>query len=44
MELAETYRAAGLTAEAKKQYEQIQKESPQSDAAQMASAKLQAMK
>ena len=44
MELAETYRAAGLTAEAKKQYEQIQKEAPQSDAAQMASAKLQELK
>ena len=44
MELADTYRASGLTAEAKKQYEQIQKESPQSEAAQMASAKLQEMK
>ena len=44
MELADTYRTAGLTAEAKKQYEQIQKEAPTSEAAQMASAKLQDLK
>jgi hypothetical protein len=33
-----------LTAEAKKQYEQIQKDAPQSQAAQLASAKLQELK
>ena len=44
MELAQTYEAAGLTAEAKKQYEQIQKDAPQSQAAQLASAKLQELK
>lgn len=44
MQLAETYQTAGMIAEAKKQYEQIQKEAPQSDAAQLASAKLQEMK
>ena len=44
MELAQTYEAAGLTAEAKKQYEQIRKDSPQSQAAQLASAKLQELK
>jgi tetratricopeptide (TPR) repeat protein len=44
MELAEAYREAGLLAEAKKQYEQIQKEGPQTEAAQMASAKLQDLK
>jgi tetratricopeptide (TPR) repeat protein len=42
--LAETYQAAGMTADAKKQYEQVQKEAPQSEAAQLASAKLQEMK
>jgi tetratricopeptide (TPR) repeat protein len=44
MELAQTYEAAGLTVEAKKQYEQIQKDAPQSQAAQLASAKLQELK
>lgn len=44
VQLAETYQSAGMTSEAKKQYEQIQKEAPQSDAAQLASAKLQEMK
>ena len=44
IELAETYRTAGLTAEAKKLYQQIQKESPQSEAAQLASTKLQDLK
>jgi TolA-binding protein len=33
-----------MSAEAKKQYQQIQKEAPQSDAAQLASAKLEEMK
>ena len=44
IQLAETYRTAGLTAEAKKQYEQIQKEAPQSEAAQVASGKLEELK
>ena len=44
-QLAETYQGAGMTADAKKQYEQIQKEAPaQSEANQMASAKLQELK
>lgn len=44
-QLAETYQAAGMTVDAKKQYEQIQKEAPaQSEANQMASAKLQELK
>jgi len=44
VELAQTYEAAGLKADAKKQYEQIQKDAPQSQAAQLASAKLQELK
>jgi outer membrane protein assembly factor BamD (BamD/ComL family) len=44
IQLAETYQAAGMTVDAKKQYEQIQKEAPQSAAGQMASAKLQELK
>lgn len=44
MQLAETYQTAGMIAEAKKQYAQIQKEAPQSDAAQLASAKLEELK
>jgi tetratricopeptide (TPR) repeat protein len=44
IELAETYQAAGMIADAKKQYEQVQKESPQSEAAQLAAAKLQELK
>jgi predicted negative regulator of RcsB-dependent stress response len=42
--LAEAYQAAGMNAEAKKQYEQIQKESPSGPAGQLAGEKLQAMK
>jgi lipopolysaccharide biosynthesis regulator YciM len=44
VQLAETYEAAGMKAEAKKQYEQIQKDAPQSQAAQLATAKLQELK
>ncbi|HKW16534.1 MAG TPA: tetratricopeptide repeat protein [Terriglobales bacterium] len=44
IELAETYQAAGMTADAKTQYEQVTKSSPQSEAAQLASAKLQELK
>ena len=45
IELAETYQTGpGTTADAKKLYEQIQKEAPQSPAAQIASEKLQEMK
>jgi tetratricopeptide (TPR) repeat protein len=45
IQLAETYQGAGMTADAKKQYEQIQKEAPaQSEANQLASAKLQELK
>jgi TolA-binding protein len=44
IQLAETYQAAGMNSEAKKQYEQIQKDSPQSEAAQLASARLQEIK
>jgi len=44
MQLAATYQTAGMIAEAKKQYQQIQKEAPQSDAAQLASAKLEELK
>src|SRR5437016_5556928 len=41
LELAETYQASQQPLEAKRIYEQIQKENPSSDAAQVASAKLQ---
>jgi predicted negative regulator of RcsB-dependent stress response len=44
MQLAETYQTAGMIVDAKKQYEAIQKESPQSQAAQVASAKLEQLK
>lgn len=44
IELAETYQAAGMTADAKTQYQQITKSAPQSEAAQLASAKLQELK
>lgn len=44
IELAQTYEAQGKNAEAKKQYEQIQKDAPQSQAAQLASGKLQELK
>jgi len=42
--LAAAYQAAGNTAEAKKVYEQLKKESPSGQAAQMANEKLQALK
>lgn len=42
--LAETYEGTGQTAEAKKIYEQIQKDSAQSEAGQFAAAKLQELK
>lgn len=44
MELAATYQAANQPLEAKRIYEQIQKENPGSEAGQLASAKLQALK
>jgi predicted negative regulator of RcsB-dependent stress response len=44
VQLAEAYQSAGMTVDAKKEYEAIQKEAPQSEAAQLASAKLQEMK
>jgi TolA-binding protein len=44
MELAATYQTANQPLEAKRTYEQIQKENPASPAAQMASTKLQALK
>jgi TolA-binding protein len=44
IQLAETYQAAGMNADAKKQYEQIQKEDPKSSAAQLAGEKLQELK
>jgi tetratricopeptide (TPR) repeat protein len=44
MDLAATYQAANQPLEAKRTYEQIQKENPASPAAQLASAKLQALK
>jgi predicted negative regulator of RcsB-dependent stress response len=44
MELAATYQSADMPLEAKRIYEQIQKENPASEAAQIASAKLQALK
>jgi tetratricopeptide (TPR) repeat protein len=44
IQLAETYQAAGMNADAKKQYEQIQKEDPKSPAAQLAGEKLQELK
>jgi tetratricopeptide (TPR) repeat protein len=44
MELAATYQSASMPLEAKRIYEQIQKDNPASEAAQMASAKLQALK
>lgn len=43
-ELAATYQEAGLTADAKQTYEQIQKENPAGPAAQMASSQLQDLK
>jgi TolA-binding protein len=44
MELAATYQAAQQPGEAKRIYEQIQKENPNSEAAQLASAKAQQIK
>jgi predicted negative regulator of RcsB-dependent stress response len=44
IQLAETYEAAGMNGDAKKLYEEIKKESPQSEAGQFASAKLQELK
>ena len=44
LELAATYQAGGQAAEAKKLYEQVQKENPSSEASQIASAKLQELK
>jgi tetratricopeptide (TPR) repeat protein len=44
MELAATYQSANMPLEAKRIYEQIQKENPATEAAQLASAKLQALK
>ncbi len=44
VQLAETYQAAGMNADAKKQYEQVQKEAPKSEAARQASANLQELK
>jgi lipopolysaccharide biosynthesis regulator YciM len=44
IQLAETYEASGMNADAKKLYEQIQKESPQTEAGQIASARLQELK
>jgi len=44
MELGATYQTANQPLEAKRVYEQIQKENPSTEAAQMASAKLQALK
>lgn len=44
MGLADAYQAAGMNAEAKKEYERIQKESPSGPASQIASEKLQTIK
>ena len=44
LELAATYQSDGQSAEAKKLYEQVQKENPSSEASQIASAKLQELK
>lgn len=44
VQLAEAYQAAGNTAEARKQYEEIQKAAPKSEAAQFAASKLQELK
>lgn len=44
MELADTYQAENQPAEARRVYEQIQKENPSSDVAQLASQKLQTLK
>jgi tetratricopeptide (TPR) repeat protein len=44
MELGATYQSANMPLEAKRIYEQIQKDNPATEAAQIASAKLQALK
>jgi tetratricopeptide (TPR) repeat protein len=44
IQLAETYDAAGMRSEAQKLYQQIQKQAPESEAAQLASSKLQQLK
>jgi tetratricopeptide (TPR) repeat protein len=44
LDLAATYQADGQAAEAKRLYEQVQKENPSSQASQVASAKLQELK
>jgi tetratricopeptide (TPR) repeat protein len=44
LELAATYQSANLPVEAKRMYEQVQKESPNSQAAQLASQRLQDLK
>ena len=44
MALAETYQVSGKAADAKKQYEQLQKEFPSGPAAQLAAQKLQELK
>jgi tetratricopeptide (TPR) repeat protein len=44
MELAETYKSSGQPGEAKRIYEQMQKENPASDVAQFATQKLQELK
>ena len=44
MQLAEAYQDAGMMADARKQYEQVAKDNPQSQASQLASAKLQELK
>jgi len=44
MELADTYQSANQPLEAKRLYEQIQKENPSTEVAQMAMSKLQALK
>jgi len=44
IQLAETYEAAGMNADAKKLYAEIQKASPQTEAGQIASARLQELK
>jgi len=44
IQLAETYEAAGMNADAKKTYEQVSKDAPQSQAAQFATGKIQQMK
>ena len=44
VQLAETYESAGMNSDAKKIYEQIKKESPQTEAGQLASGRLDQLK